>query len=132
VYSTGKLEIGGSIGTLTMTNCDLVQSSSGIASFEFDAAGGDQIAINGGTATIGGTCQFATVAFTPVQGMGQDWDFIRADSVTYTASDNMTNLMGSYGLVLGGDYSYGVVDEGAVQALRLRIFGPKGTLILIW
>jgi len=120
------------IGTLTVNNGNLTNTSAGTIYFDFNATTNDQIAISGGTATIAGTLTFTNApGFTPVKGMGKNWDFVRADSMTYSATDNMAALMTSKGLAAGVDYSFGVVTDGAVQALRLKIFNKPGTVVFI-
>ena len=120
------------IGTLTVNNGSLTNTSAGAIYFDFAATTNDQIAISGGTAVIAGTLTFTNApGFTPVKGMGKYWDFVRADSVIYTGTDNMTALMASNGLANGADYTFGIVTAGAVQALRLKINGPFGTVVFI-
>lgn len=124
-----------SIGTLTLSNADLVLAASSTNWFEFDpsvAGSGDAINVTAGTATIGGTVAVTnTPGFTPKRGSGLKWDFVQADSIVYTASDNITSLMSAYGLTAGSDYAFGVVSSGGGQALRLRIFGSSGTVIIV-
>jgi hypothetical protein len=120
------------IGTLTVNNGNLTNTSAGAIYFDFSASAGDQIAISGGTATIAGALTFTNApGFTPVKGMGRNWDFVRADSISYTGTDNMTALLSSKGLANGVDYTFGVVTDGAVKALRLKINSPSGTVVFI-
>ena len=119
------------IGTLTVNNGNLTNTATGKIYFDFATTTNDQIAISGGTATLAGTLTFTNApGFTPVKGMGKNWDFVRADSITYSATDDMTALMTSYGLA-GADYTFGVVTDGAVRALRLKIFNKPGTVVFI-
>ena len=128
--TNGVLEIGAGIGTLSMTNGDF--TNQGTIRLGFDAAGGDRLSISGGTATIAGTVAVTnTPGFTPKRGSGLKWDFVQADSIVYTASDNITSLMSAYGLTEGSDYAFGVVASGGGQALRLRIYGSTGTVIVV-
>jgi hypothetical protein len=120
------------IGTLAVNNGNLTNTANGTIYFDFSATAGDQIAISGGTATIAGALTFTNApGFTPVKGMGKNWDFVRADSISYTGTDNMTALLSSKGLANGVDYTFGVVTDGAVKALRLKINSPAGTVVFI-
>lgn len=126
------LYVGNSIGTLTLSNADLVLAASSTNWFEFDGTGCDRFTISNGTATIGGTLVFTNApGFTPKRGSGLKWDFVQADSIVYTAADNITSLMSAYGLTAGSDYAFGVVASGGGQVLRLRIFGSSGTVIVV-
>jgi len=122
-------------GTLSITGGDLVQTNTHDRTamyFEFNGSAYDRINISGGTADIGGSCTFTSVSFTPQKGSGQVWDFVRATDITYTATDNMTTLMTSFGLVSPDDYTFGVVETGGgVKALRLQMSASSGTLVLI-
>jgi hypothetical protein len=126
--NNGMLKVGNSLGTLSLTNCTFVNESGGTIFFEFGATTSDRINISGGTAVIGGALLFAPLDLIPKPSLGAAWDFIRADDITYTATDNMAALMTSYGLT-GSDYTFGVVPYGSGEALRLKIYGPPGVVI---
>ncbi len=122
------------IGTINMVKGDLFQTNDASATlfFEFDATDNDRICLSGGVAEVGGTVVFTNMpGFMPARGSGMTWDFIRASDIVYTAVDNMSDLMDTFGLVRDVDYRFGVVSTPDGKILRCRIMPPPGTLITI-
>jgi hypothetical protein len=115
------------IATLSVANGNLVQNSGGRSFFDFDGSGSDLISMSGGTATIGGTNTFTILnGYTPQT--GDHWDFLIADDITYTASDNIKALMTSFGLQT--EYSFGVSPLNGQEVLRLSIPEPDAAVLL--
>jgi hypothetical protein len=109
------------IGTLALDHGNLTQTSAGTAFFNFDSAlsgSADLIDITAGTANIDGTVVFSS--FSPTGSIGT-WDFVKASSITYTATDNMAAVIASLNLQQNWGYDFGVVSEGGFQYLRLSV-----------
>ncbi|NQU11778.1 PEP-CTERM sorting domain-containing protein [bacterium] len=131
------LDIGSSIGTLTLSNANLEIAAGTETRLEFSDTGLDQILITGGGATLLGSNVFTLVSGSaplgPYKwGLGA-YDFIVGTGVTYSAQyDNLTNILGAAGLVQNLDYRYGIFNiGGGLQALRLEFVPEPSTVLLL-
>ncbi|NQU10882.1 PEP-CTERM sorting domain-containing protein [bacterium] len=132
------------IGTLTVMNGDLFQTNATLTvgaglRFDFDpsvAESADLIDITGGSATITlGSNVFNNISGATSIGFGT-WDFLKADTIIYTpAYDNLSNLVAGLSLppaTLFKDWTYGVVDLGSYDVLRLSVnMIPEPSTILL-
>jgi hypothetical protein len=117
------------IGTLSVVNGDLVQYSGGTLFDDLGAGGiGDFIDISGGAATIGGTNLISFGAYTPQ--VGDKWELLRADTITYTAVNNIAAALTPFGLQ--SQYSLFILpDDGTGrQGLFLSIPEPSAVALL--
>ncbi|NQU10648.1 PEP-CTERM sorting domain-containing protein [bacterium] len=131
------------IGTLSIENGDLFQTNAAALTaglrFDFDpnvSGSADLIDITGGSATItAGSNVFNNISGATSIGFGT-WDFLKADTILYTPGyDNLSNIVLGLTLpdaaILAG-WSYGVVDLGSYDVLRLSIsMVPEPSTILL-
>jgi len=140
VYSEKDLEVGGSVGTLTLNNANLELAAGSVTLWEFSDTGLDQINVVGGSALLDGTNLFSIVGSTNGLTSGVKWglgtyDFVLGTGVTVGANfyADMTNLLsGIHSLQYGVDYRFGWVDTGTgLQALRLEFVPEPSTILLL-
>ncbi|NQU09837.1 PEP-CTERM sorting domain-containing protein [bacterium] len=138
VTNAAVLEIGGSIGQLTLNNGNLQMDPASTLLLEFGETGLDQILAQDGFAALLGSNVFSLAAGSAVPTPGVKWglgayDFVVATNVTWNPQyDNMTNLLGSYGLTENLDYRFGVMGiGGGLQALRLEFVPEPSTVLLL-
>ncbi|NQU11852.1 hypothetical protein HQ590_13745, partial [bacterium] len=99
------LEVGSSIGTLTLVNANLELAAGSQTLLQFSDTGLDQIIINGGSASVLGSNVFSLAAGSALPAPGVKWglgayNFVVGDSVTWNPQyDDLTNVLASYGLV---------------------------------
>ncbi|NQU11386.1 PEP-CTERM sorting domain-containing protein, partial [bacterium] len=131
------LEVGSSIGQLTLNNVNLELAAGSETFWEFGDTGLDQIVINGGSASVLGSNLFSLASgaapLGPYKyGLGT-YDFITSSNITWNPQyDNLTNILASAGLVQNLDYRWGMVDVGGgLQALRLEFVPEPSTVMLL-
>jgi len=138
VRSERSLEIGSSIGTLTLDNASLELAAGSETLFEFSDTGLDQIILNGGSASVLGSNLFSLASGSAVPTAGVKWglgayNFIVGSNVTWNPQyDDLTNVLAGYGLTQGLDYNYGIFNlDGGLQALRLEFVPEPSTVLLL-
>ncbi|NQU11118.1 PEP-CTERM sorting domain-containing protein [bacterium] len=138
LQNEGLVEIGGSLGTLTLSNGNYVATASSTTLFEFDETGNDLLYAPDSSLTFLGTNQFALAPGAQVPAPGAkyglgEYTFLIASNVTYTpVSDNLTALLGSYGLIAGPHYTYGLTQLGdGTWALKLNFVPEPSTVLLL-
>jgi len=115
------------IGTLSVTDGDLVVGTGGASFFDLAASGaGDLVDITGGSATIGGTLNVNFLGYTPM--MNDRWELVTADTVTYSGVNNITAALTPFGL--GSHYMLFIEDNGGSQSLVLLIPEPTSLTLL--
>lgn len=131
LQNEGRLEPGNSIGTLSIENGDFNQAANGVTIFEFDSGNlADLITISNGVATVGGTNLFVGFnGYTPGLQDYATWEFMRADDIVYTASDNIDEMMAGLGFAPEG-YFFGVINDGFQDILILQIPEPSSLGLL--
>lgn len=130
--TSGLAGSGSTIGKISIFDGDLEQINGGTTFFDFDATTSgvaDFIAISDGVATLGGTLDFDAIG-APNPNAYSRWEFLLADDIIYTASDNIAALMAGFGIA-PNQYFYGVVDYGTQRMLILEIPEPSTAALLL-
>lgn len=128
----GDTTTNAAIGMLSITDGDLITENGATSFFDFDATASgvaDFISISNGVATLGGTLDFDAIG-APNPNVYSRWEFVLADEIIYTATDNIATLMAGFGIA-PNRYFYGVVDHGFQQMLILEIPEPSTTALLL-
>jgi hypothetical protein len=131
--------VGNSIGTLTLNNLNLQVAAGTRTEWELSDTGFDQVILNGGSASLLGSNVFSIPAGTGTITNGASWglgtyDFLVGSNITWNPQyANLTNVLsGTYGLVYGADYRFGIADLGnGLQALRLSFVPEPSTALLL-